>query len=233
MIEALAAAAAAAGAGTLAWGAYNPRSRLFGDLVRHGDGTRPHLYLTFDDGPNPYATPAILEALAAAGVPATFFMVGRHIARFPAIAKAVADAGHAVGNHTWSHVKLHTRGPRRIAVELARCHAAITDTVGVRPRTFRAPHGYRNPFVARCTSRLGYRAVAWNVGVWDTACPGAEVIRTRVRRALAPGRILLLHDGDGYDPFGDRRQTAAALAGIVRDAHDAGFRFRPLSDLLS
>ena len=224
---------ALAGLGALAWGTYNPRSRFFGRIIRHGDASRPVIYLTFDDGPNPVATPSILETLTCAGVPATFFMVGRHIERFPAIARATADAGHAVGNHTWSHVKLHTRGPRRIAAELARCHAALTDVAGVQPRFFRAPHGYRNPFVQPCADRLGYRTVAWNVGVWDTSRPGVGIIRARVRRALAPGRILLLHDGDGYDPSGDRRQTAQALAGIIRDTRDAGYDFRPLTELVA
>ena len=226
-------AAAAAGIGTLAWGTCNPRSRLFGPVVRRGDTTRRVVYLTFDDGPNPDATPAVLDALASAGVPATFFMVGRHVHRFAEVARDVTGAGHLVGNHTWSHVKLHALGPRRIAGELERCHEMLCYVLGQRPVAFRAPHGYRNPFVHPAASRLGYRTVAWNVGVWDTERPGAEVIRARVRRALGPGRIVLLHDGDGYDPQGDRRQTAAAVPGIVRDARDAGYEFRPLTDLLA
>jgi peptidoglycan/xylan/chitin deacetylase (PgdA/CDA1 family) len=69
--------------------------------------------------------------------------------------------------------------------------------------------------------------------VWDTARPGAEEIRRRVRVKIRPGAIILLHDGDGYDPTGDRRQTADALPGIIRDARDQGYTFRPLSELLA
>ena len=100
------------------------------------------------------------------------------------------------------------------------------------PRFFRAPHGYRNPWVGIATATLGYHTVAWNVGVWDTACPGAEVIRERVRRALRPGAIVLLHDGDGGNPRGNRMQTASALPHIIRDARQAEYEFRPLAELL-
>jgi len=96
---------------------------------------------------------------------------------------------------------------------------------------FRAPHGYRNPFVFSAVRPYGYRVMAWTFGVWDTARPGAEEIRRRIRAKLAPGAILLLHDGDGYDPLGDRRQTAEALPGIIEDVRAAGYEFRSLADL--
>jgi peptidoglycan/xylan/chitin deacetylase (PgdA/CDA1 family) len=159
-------------------------------------------------------------------------MVGAHVRRFPDVARRVAGAGHEIGNHTDTHVKLHIRGPRRISRELDACHTAIRETTGRMIRSFRAPHGYRNPFVSPAARRRGYTVVGWSFGVWDSARPGAEEIRRRVRRKLRPGAIVLLHDGDGYDPLGDRRQTAAALPGIVSDARDAGYVIRPLADLL-
>ncbi len=73
----------------------------------------------------------------------------------------------------------------------------------------------------------------WTFGVFDTARPGVEEIRRRVRRRLRPGAIVLLHDGDGYDPEGDRMQTAAALPGIIRDAREGGYEFGSLSELLN
>jgi peptidoglycan/xylan/chitin deacetylase (PgdA/CDA1 family) len=222
---------ATAGAAVAAWGAYNPRSRVFGPVIRRGSPHDRTLYLTFDDGPNPAATPVILDALAKEQVTAAFFAVGLHVNLYPDVARAVADAGHDIGNHTYSHVKLHRCGPARINRELDACHQVLADRVGITPRFFRAPHGYRNPFVQGAVGRLRYQTVAWNVGVWDSDRPGTEVIRERVRRALAPGAIILLHDGDGYDHRGDRTQTAAALPGIIRDARDAGYDFRPLSEL--
>jgi peptidoglycan/xylan/chitin deacetylase (PgdA/CDA1 family) len=225
------ASAAVGGVALTVWGVYNPRSRLFGPVIRRGRSDGHAVYLTFDDGPNPGATPAILETLALERVPAAFFTVGRHVDLYPAVARAVASGGHDLGNHTYSHVKLHRLGPRRITRELESCHHTLTEQVGVTARYFRAPHGYRNPFVQAATRRLGYQTVAWNIGVWDSAQPGAEIIRERVRRALMPGAIILLHDGDGYDSCGDRTQTAAALPGIIRDTRDAGYEFRPLADL--
>ncbi len=222
----------AAAAGTLALGIYHPNSRVFGSVIGRGAGRSRTLYLTFDDGPNPTATPSVLETLAAARVPAAFFLVGDHVQRHPDLARRVAAAGHEVGNHTQHHVKLHLRGPARIRRELGEAHAAITQTVGRSPRLFRAPHGYRNPFVSLTARRLGYRVVGWTFGVWDSDRPGSEEIRRRVRVKLRPGAIILLHDGDGYDAAGDRSQTAAALPGILRDAWDAGYAFRPLGELL-
>lgn len=223
----------AAAAGTLALGVYYPNSWLFGPVMGRGPRTGATTYLTFDDGPNPTATDRILETLAALGVPAAFFMVGAHVERRPDIARRVIAAGQEIGNHTQHHIKLHVRGPRRIRRELEEAHSAITTVTGTAPRTFRAPHGYRNPFVASATHRLGYRVFGWTFGVWDSARPGANEIRRRVRAHLCPGAIVLLHDGDGYDSEGDRSQTAAALPGIIQDARDAGYSFRPLSDLLS
>jgi peptidoglycan/xylan/chitin deacetylase (PgdA/CDA1 family) len=79
--------------------------------------------------------------------------------------------------------------------------------------------------------RLRYQVFGWSFGVWDSARPGADEIRRRVRARIRPGAIVLLHDGDGYDPTGDRRQTAEALPGIIEDARNAGYELRPLREL--
>jgi len=229
-------AAGAAALGTGLWGVYGVNSRVFGRAIGHGDPgppDHPHLYLTFDDGPNAQATPRILDTLERERVPAAFFMVGRHVRLFPELARAVVGAGHEAGNHTDSHIKLHRRSPGTIRRELEAAHATLLDATGRAPRSFRAPHGFRNPFVVPAASRLGYRVFGWSFGVWDTALPGEEEIRRRMRSKLSPGAILLLHDGDGYDTRGDRLQTAGALPGIIQDARDAGYRFRPLTDLLA
>jgi peptidoglycan/xylan/chitin deacetylase (PgdA/CDA1 family) len=231
MIAALATAGVAV-AGTLAFGVYDPESPVFGPVVGRGSRHSRTLYLTFDDGPNPTATARIVEILEREHVPATFFMVGTHVRRYPELARHVAQAGHEIGNHTEHHVKLHVRGPARIRAELDAAHDAIVATAGATPRVFRAPHGYRNPFVGPAAHRLGYRVIAWTFGVWDSARPGAEEIRRRVRARCQSGAIVLLHDGDGYDPEGDRSQTADALVGIIRDARAAGYEFGPLGELL-
>ncbi len=224
--------AAVSGAGALAWGVYEPNAPLFGRAIGRGPGRSRVCYLTFDDGPNSAATAEILDTLATDAVPAAFFMVGEHVRRRPDLARAVAAAGHEIGNHTQRHVKLHLRGPRRVREELATAHDTIAAATARAPRMFRAPHGYRTPFVTRVARELGYTVFGWTFGVWDSDRPGPEVIRARVRRKLRPGAIILLHDGDGYDPNGDRSQTAAALPGIIADARAAGYALRPLAELL-
>jgi peptidoglycan/xylan/chitin deacetylase (PgdA/CDA1 family) len=212
------------------WGAYNPNSRLFGPVIGRGP-RRQVAFLTFDDGPNPGVTEEVLEVLEREAVPATFFMVGKYVKRYRDTALAVARAGHEIGNHTYSHLKLHRMGPRRAAEEIRRGHETIAELTGVIPRSFRAPHGYRSPFVARALAPYRYRVFGWTFGVWDTARPGAGQIRVRMRNGLKPGAILLLHDGDGYQPLGDRWQTVAALEGIITDVKAAGYRLAPLAEL--
>jgi len=233
MMAALPLAALGASLGVWAYGTYEPNSPLFGRVIGRGPVAGRVAYLTFDDGPNPGATEPILDTLAGLGVPAGFFMVGEHVRRFPGIARRVVAAGHEVGNHTLRHPKLHFRGPRRIDAELTGAHAVIANATGRAPRSFRAPHGYRNPFVTRSARRLGYTVFGWTFGVWDSdPRVSAAEIRRRVARKLRPGAIILLHDGDGYDPAGDRRRTAEALPGIIADARAAGYVFRPPAELI-
>ncbi len=204
---------------------------IFGPSVERGPKDR-RIYLTFDDGPNERATPAILDTLANFRVPAAFFLVGDHVQRFPRLARHVVKEGHMVGNHTYNHVKLHFAGPQRIRTQLKKTHETIESMTGVAARSFRAPHGYRSPFLISIIVDMSYTVFGWTFGVFDTAKPGVEEIRRRVRKRLRPGAIVLLHDGDGYDPEGDRMQTADALPGVIEDARSAGYEFAPLSELL-
>jgi peptidoglycan/xylan/chitin deacetylase (PgdA/CDA1 family) len=214
------------------WGAYDPNSSVFGPVIGRGPRERV-AYLTFDDGPNPGVTECILKTLRRADVPATFFMLGSYVERYPGIARAVARESHEIGNHTYSHARLHRLGATRVAREISLAHDAIVQVTGRVPCSFRAPHGYRGPFVSRAVARYGYRVFGWTFGIRDSDRPGVEQIRWRVRARLRPGSIILLHDGDGYQSEGDRWQTAEALADIIRDARAAGYRFEPLSHLVS
>jgi len=210
--------------GALAHGAFYPNSPVFGTVISHVPSDEPLVALTFDDGPNPDATPRILDALAERGVKASFFILGRHAERWPAIVRRVAEERHAICNHGYHHRKLHLKSPGYVRDDLELGTRAIVDSCGVRPRFFRAPHGFRSPWVTAIASSLGQRTVGWSRGVWDTALPGVNVIAERTVRAARPGAILLLHDGDGYDPLGDRMQTAQAVPMIVDRICNAGLR---------
>lgn len=212
-------------AGALAHGAYYPNSPVFGSVISSAGDDGPIVALTFDDGPNPNATPVILDALAARGIKATFFILGRHAERWPELVGRVAAEGHAIGNHGYYHRKLHLKSPGYVRDDLQRGTDAIVSACGVRPTLFRAPHGFRSPWVTSIARSLGQRTVGWTRGVWDSALPGVDAIVERSVRAARPGAILLLHDGDGYDPSGNRMQTAQAVPVISDRIRDAGFRF--------
>lgn len=220
-----------AAAGLAAHGTWHRNSWVFGPVLSRLPEGDDRVSLTFDDGPNPRATPLILDVLRREQVQATFFVLGRHAARWPELVRRMADEGHQLGNHGYWHRKLHRRGPRYVRDDLTRGTEAIVHaSCGIRPRHFRAPHGFRSPWVTSIASRLGQRTIGWSLGVWDSARPGAGEIARRAVRAVAPGCILLLHDGDGYDPEGDRTQTAEALPLIIDGLRSRGLRFATLPD---
>jgi peptidoglycan/xylan/chitin deacetylase (PgdA/CDA1 family) len=211
--------------GGAAYGAFERNSPVFGRPITHLPGRDRAVALTFDDGPNPDATPAILDALAARNTKATFFILGRHAERWPDIVRRIAADGHGIGNHGYYHRKLHFKSPAYVRDDLERGTRAIESAAGVRPRFFRAPHGFRSPWVTPIARSLGQRTVGWSLGVWDTDLPGVEVIARRTVEGTRPGSILLLHDGDGYDQAGDRMQTARAVPLIVDRLLMQGYRF--------
>ena len=223
-------AAVGGAAAAAAHGALYRNSPVFGRVMgRLSNADDRRIALTFDDGPNPAATPRILDTLREHDVTATFFLLGKHVERWPSLARQVAEAGHAIGNHGYHHRKLHFHGPAYTRLDMALGSQAIREATGEHPRYFRAPHGFRSPWVNRIARDLDQRVVGWTLGVWDTDRPGADVIARRVADGARPGSIVLLHDGDAYDPDGDRSQTAEALPMIIRDLRAAGFHFALLS----
>lgn len=221
---------AIAAGGAVAHGTFHRNSALFGSVLGSLRSAERDVALTFDDGPNADATPRILDTLAAEQVPATFFVLGRHAERWPELVRRAAADGHQLGNHGYYHRRLHWRGPGYVRRDLELGANAIEHAAGTRPRFFRAPHGFRTPWVTPIARQLGQRTVGWSLGVWDSARPGVEEIARRVLAGVRPGCILLLHDGDGYDAAGDRLQTARALPLIIAGLRRRGYRFRPLPE---
>jgi peptidoglycan-N-acetylglucosamine deacetylase len=224
------AAAGLAAAGLAAHGTWHRNSWVFGPVLTHlPAGADQAVSITFDDGPNPQATPLILDALKREGVLATFFVLGRHADRWPDLVRRMADEGHQLANHGWYHRKLHRRTPAYVRDDLTRGTESVCRAGGVSAlHHFRAPHGFRNPWVTPIAASLGQRTVGWSLGVWDSARPGAGQIASRALAGMSAGSILLLHDGDGYDADGDRLQTAEALPTILTGLRERGFRFHTL-----
>jgi len=219
------------GAAIGAWGAVHPRSQLFGHTLC-GTGDASTVALTFDDGPNPAATPALLNLLDAHGVRATFFLIGSHVRAFPALAREIAARGHAIGNHTETHPTLIFLPRAKLRGELERCHEAIFQAAGCEVRWMRPPFGFRGPQLGGVVRALGYSGVAmWSKWAWDWKPQPVEPVIRRLRRVTG-GDIVLLHDGDHRALEGDhrvlegdRRHTVAALAHWLPRWKDAGMRF--------
>lgn len=222
--------AACAAAGTFSWGAVAPSSQLFGPTIRR-TGDPAAMALTFDDGPNPAVTPSLLDLLDRHNARATFFLIGRHVRAFPALAREIAARGHSIGNHTETHPALTFLPPRRVAEELGRCDEAIEAATGHKPRWMRPPFGFRGPQLGGIVrSRGGAGVVMWSVWAWDWKPQPPEPVIQRLRRARG-GDIVLLHDGDHRVLEGDRRHTVAALEHWLPRWKDAGIRFVSLDEM--
>lgn len=211
------AGAAFAGAGALcAYAALWPASQIFGRTLL-APPLPGELALTFDDGPNPTATPRLLEILARRGVPATFFVIGDYVQREPALAREMLAAGHTIGNHTMHHPWLPRHTNATIRAEIAGCSTAIEQTLGVPAKLFRPPHGSRRPAVLRIARELGMQTVQWNLIVGDWNPRSSPDLLGRIERGIAAnarrgrGTNLVLHDGGQFRPDADRSATVDAV----------------------
>ena len=201
-------------------------------LYWHGDAAEKKIALTFDDGPNEPYTSQILQILKDNHVQATFFMVGKNVETFPEAARAVAAAGHAIGNHTYDHRDLLKKTTAQIETEVVKSEKAIEAATGQRTTLFRPPYGDRNAQTVEEISQLGYVTVEWSVSAEDWRRPGSPKIVSNVMEHIHSGDIILLHDGDKWRHGSDRSQTVAALPEIITQLRQAGYQFVTIPELL-
>jgi len=214
-----------------AWAAYTWGSHLLGSgVVWRAPRSERLAALTFDDGPDPRHTPRVLDILARAEVRATFFLIGRRADAQPSLARRIAEEGHDLGNHTYSHRSLWLCGPRETEREIARGHAAVAAAAGKAPRFFRAPWGLTNLAMFPALRRLGTPCVMWTVQPEGQRAASPELQIRRVARRMRPGAILDLHDADGVPGAGAR--LVEALPGLIAALADSGYTLAPLRDLL-
>jgi peptidoglycan/xylan/chitin deacetylase (PgdA/CDA1 family) len=205
---------------------------VFGPSVWRAPGEpgRKRLALTFDDGPSP-STPQFLDTLAEFRAPATFFQVGNNVRRHPDIARAVAAAGHEIGNHSYSHLNFALKPAAFIEEDFTRAQTAIQDVTGVRPVLMRAPFGARWFGFRRMQARLGLTGVMWSVIGRDWAIPAAEITHRVLSRA-GNGGIICLHDGRATRENPDVTPAIEAVRRIVPALIEAGYHFETVSQLL-
>jgi len=207
-------------AGGFAYASRWPASQIFGRTLiappRPGE-----LALTFDDGPNPAWTPRLLDVLAAYEVKASFFLIGRFAAQEPALTRSVAEAGHLIGAHSWSHADLSLAAAPRMREELTRTKETLEQIVGKAVAYFRPPFGARRPYVLRTARELGMIPVMWNAMTsdWNERSPDRiaerlmKKIEARRRRGLAAN--IVLHDGGHLALHTDRGPSVAAAEKLL------------------
>lgn len=205
-------------------------SYIKGRVLCQVETNEKRLALTFDDGPHPKHTPQLLDILKRKGIPATFFVVGKRIKRFPHILKRIAHAGHEIGNHTFHHLPLPLLPSFAIRRQLADTEKLITGATGLRSTFMRPPSGWFTPRVLDVARAMGYRPVIGTVHPLDSRRPGEATIVERVHGRIQPGAIIILHDG-GWRLAADRSETVAAADRLTDELLEHGYRFETLSQL--
>ena len=209
-----------------AWAVRGRASSVFGKSVWHGPRDLKRIALTFDDGPSA-GTEAILSVLADYGVPATFFQCGANVEALPEVARAVVDAGHEIGNHSYSHPLFALKSPGFVAKDFARAQAAIQRVTCVTPTLLRAPYGVR----WFGFDRVQLTGVMWDVIGIDWRLP-PQAVANRILRRARNGSILCLHDGRELDRSASIANTVEAVRLILPSLLERGFKFETVSQLL-
>lgn len=227
LVELAAASAALAG---MAWAVRGRSSQVFGETVWQGPREARALALTFDDGPSE-STPRILEILTRHNVRATFFQCGANVERLPAVARAVAAAGHEIGNHSHSHPYLFLRSPAAIHADLLRAQRVIERHTGAAPGWFRAPFGCRWFGLRAAQRRLGLRGVTWTAIGYDWKLAADDVVK-KLAMSARNGAILCLHDGRELRSRPEVGVTVESVRRLVPMLLDQGYQFETLSRLI-
>jgi peptidoglycan-N-acetylglucosamine deacetylase len=177
---------------------------------------RPVVAVTFDDGPHPQGTPAVLDVLAREDARATFFLVGEQVDRHPAVAREIVDAGHEVALHCYRHTLLLRRRAAAVADDLDRALDAIGRATGEAPTLYRPPYGVLSSSALRLVRERGLRTLLWSTWGrdWERRATAASIAR-RAARGLRSGDVVLLHDSDAYSSGESWCRTVAALPSLL------------------
>lgn len=191
--------------------------RVFTDAVVRGPRDARGVALTFDDGPDPVHTRAVLDTLDARSAKATFFVIGTKAEAHPDLVREIRRRGHLVGVHGYAHDRLFSlRRERRVQKDLERAVEVLTRITGERPVLFRPPIGHTNPIIARVAERLELVVVGWSASGRDgLAGQAKEAVAGRIARRLDEGVIVLMHDAAER---GDHVPSGPAALPFVLDA---------------
>ena len=196
-----------------------------------GPSEEKWIALTFDDGPREPTTSQVLDILKAEGIHATFFLVGENIEKSPQSVLRMAEEGHVIGNHTLDHTPLVFLKPSKILDEIEGCETKMPVPLSS-VKLFRAPRGWKSPFLNSILREKGYRLIGWTRGVWDTDDPDAETLFRRMTEKISPGEIILLHDGLNPRKEGETVSLVQVLPRAIERYKSLGYRFVTLPEML-
>jgi peptidoglycan/xylan/chitin deacetylase (PgdA/CDA1 family) len=210
--------------------AFHPGKSLW--RVKPQPGAPPTIYLTFDDGPNPDWTPALLDALRETGAQGTFFLIDAHITpETEALVRRMAVEGHAIGLHSGTR-RLMVMAPEDLSGTLQRAAGRISSITGREPcRLFRPHAGWRSRSMYAGLDRAGYTLAGWSWGMWDWHWwqrPRADRVVARLGRKASPGDVVVIHDGHHANPRADRRYAGETVRRLVPELRSRGFAFGTL-----
>ncbi len=208
----------------LCWGGFGRADNVYSHAVTD----EKVIALTFDDGPHPHRTDEVLDILAEYGVKATFFVIGKNAESYPKKLKRIADEGHEIGNHTYSHLASGKADVSSLTKELKRTEKIIFDVTGEKPETFRPPTGYCNSVTLKSASDMNYKIIVWTVDTRDWAHNSKENIVRTVKEKVKNGAIILMHDFiAGISP------TPDSLRVLIPYLLGEGYEFVTVSELIS
>jgi peptidoglycan-N-acetylglucosamine deacetylase len=210
-----------------------PTMHLYGrSFVGLPPGTRK-LALTYDDGPNDPCTLQLMDVLARHNVKATFFVLGRFVEQKPQIVRALAAAGHVIGNHSWSHPRLIFATDAELRSQVERTQQVVFDACGVTPTLFRPPYGGRRPGTLQTVRKLGLEPVMWNVTCYDWKATSADKMLAHARRQIRGGDVILMHDGDQQAMGADRNHTIEATDRLIAHYKAEGHEFVTVPQMMA
>jgi len=199
------------------------------EVILHGPAVK-EVALTFDDGPDDYWTPRVLDDLKELGVKATFFCVGERVQANPEVFRRMIKEGHIVGNHSWNHANLSKIPLDQARDQITRTNEEMNRVGGVRPHLLRPPYGALSEPLIREATRLGQIIILWNVDSLDWTQIPAEQVATNILSHTGPGAIILQHSAGGQGQ--SLQNTVDALPYVVHTLQNRGYTFRTVPELL-
>ncbi len=199
-------------------------SNFHHSAICHGKTNEKLCSLTFDDGPNPNNTKAVLDVLNREQLSATFFVIGEKLKGNESLIQEMDSAGHLIGNHSWGHSNwFDFFTGKRMKRELATTANTISEIIGKSPLLFRPPFGVLNPTLSRAITQLSYHVIGWNIRSYDTVHHDIIKTSTRICKKITPGSIILLHDHLANSP--------QLLEELITGLRHQGYSIVPLTHL--